>query len=120
MTIANKVNVMGQEYQIIKVNHDQYKTCVGADGWNDLYGKKIYYVDPETDPDSDPIATSPEELVKQVLKHEIVHAFLVESGLAFSSHSTSGAWAMNEEMVDWIAWNGEKLHKAWKEAGLVD
>ena len=62
----------------------------------------------------------PEELVKQVLKHEIVHAFLVESGLAFSSHSIVGAWAMNEEMVDWIAWNGEKLYKAWKEAGLVD
>lgn len=120
MMIANKVNVMGQEYQIIKVNRDQYKMCVGADGWNDLYGKKIYYVDPETDPDSDPIATSPEELVKQVLKHEIVHAFLVESGLAFSSHSIVGAWAMNEEMVDWIAWNGEKLYKAWKEAGLVD
>ena len=27
--IANKVNVMGQEYQIIKVNHDQYKTDHG-------------------------------------------------------------------------------------------
>lgn len=83
--IANKVNVMGQEYQILKVSRDQYKTCEGLDGWCDAYGKKIYYVDPETDPDSDPIAISPEELVKQVLRHEIVHAFLTESGLAANS-----------------------------------
>ena len=118
--MTSKVNVMGIEYQIIKVNYDQYKTCDGSDGWCDLYGKKIYYVDPETDPDSDPMALSPEELVKHVLKHEIVHAFLAEAGLAFNSHSIVGAWAMNEEMVDWIAWNGEKLYKAWKETGLVE
>ena len=118
--IANKVNVMGTEYQIIKVNRDQYKACDGSDGWCDLYGKKIYYVDAEADPDNDPITASPEELVKQVLKHEIVHAFLTESGLTFSSQSIVGPWAMNEEMVDWIAWNGEKLYKAWKETGLVE
>lgn len=120
MMIANKVNVMGQEYQIVKASRDQYKQCDIADGWCDAYGKKIYYVDPNTDPEHDSVATSSEELVKHILQHEIVHAFLTESGLAISSLVTSGAWAMNEEMVDWIAWNGEKLHKAWKEAGLVD
>ena len=120
MMIANKVNVMGQEYQIVKASRDQYKQRNIADGWCDAYGKKIYYVDPNTDPEHDSVATSPEELVNHILQHEIVHAFLIESGLAISSLVTSGAWAMNEEMVDWIAWNGEKLHKAWKEAGLVD
>lgn len=118
--MTDQVNVMGCSYKIIRVNRDQYKTCEGTDGWCDIFGKKIYYVDPETDPDSDPIASSPEELVKQVLRHEIVHAFLAESGLAFNSHSVIGAWAMNEEMVDWIAWNGDKLYKAWKETGLVE
>lgn len=118
--MTDQVNVMGCNYKIIRVNRDQYKTCEGADGWCDLYGKKIYYVDPETAPDNDPIGASPEELVKQVLRHEIVHAFLAESGLAFNSHSIVGAWAMNEEMVDWIAWNGDKLYKAWKETGLVE
>lgn len=118
--MMDQVNIMGCNYKIIRVSRDQYKTCEGADGWCDFYGKKIYYVDPEADPDSDPIATSPKELVKQVLRHEIVHAFLAESGLTFNSHSIVGAWAMNEEMVDWIAWNGDKLHKAWKETGLVE
>lgn len=77
--MTDQVNVMGCSYKIIRVNRGKYKTCEGADGWCDLYGKKIYYVDPETDPDSDPIAASPEELIKQVLRHEIVHAFLAES-----------------------------------------
>lgn len=120
MIIANKVNVMGTEYQVIKVNRDQYKVCESLDGWCDVYGKKIYYVDPETDPNHDPIAISPKELIKQVLRHEIVHAFFTESGLTFNSCAFDSAWAVNEEMIDWIAWNGEKLHKAWKEAGLVD
>lgn len=71
-------------------------------------------------PDCDPIATDPVGRMKQVLRHEIVHAFLNESGLVYNSNFSMQGWATNEEMVDWIAWNGEKLHKAWKEAGLVD
>ena len=51
---------------------------------------------------------------QKVLRHEIVHAFLCESGLAECS-----PWAQNEEMVDWFAAQGEKIYKAWKEAGAV-
>ena len=47
-------------------------------------------------------------------RHEIVHAFLFESGLAENSE-----WAQNEEMVDWIAKQGPKLIKAWQEAGAL-
>ena len=46
--------------------------------------------------------------------HEIIHAFLFESGLAENSE-----WAQNEEMVDWIAKQGPKLIKAWQEAGAL-
>ena len=48
------------------------------------------------------------------LRHEIIHAFLFESGLAENSE-----WAQNEEMVDWIAKQGPKLIKAWQEAGAL-
>ena len=34
---------------------------------------------------------------KKVIRHELVHAFLFESGLSVNS------WADNEEIVDWIA-----------------
>lgn len=51
---------------------------------------------------------------KKNLRHEIVHAFLFESGLAENSE-----WAYNEEMVDWIAKQGPKIIKAWQEAGAL-
>ena len=38
------------------------------------------------------------EYQNKVTRHELIHAFLFESGLAESS-----PWARNEEMVDWIA-----------------
>jgi hypothetical protein len=49
------------------------------------------------------------------LRHEIVHAFFFESGLAQSSNKCED-WAMNEEMVDWIARQGLKIYAAWKAA----
>jgi len=56
---------------------------------------------------------------KETLRHEIVHAFLDESGLRDSALSYDGPWAKNEEMVDWIALIGPKIYKAWQEAEAI-
>ncbi len=48
------------------------------------------------------------------VEHEIVHAFFGESGLADNSN-TVPSWAVNEEMVDWIALQGRKIVAAWDE-----
>ena len=55
---------------------------------------------------------------RKVLRHEIIHAFLYESGLSCNSQETT-AWAANEEMVDWFAIQGPKIVRAWREAGPV-
>ena len=39
---------------------------------------------------------------KKILRHEIIHAFLYESGLDINSHDID-QWARDEEMVDWMA-----------------
>lgn len=57
---------------------------------------------------------------KTILRHEIVHAFLFESGLGYSSNSIDGPWALNEEMVDWIAMQGPKIMKVWQELGIAE
>ena len=57
--------------------------------------------------------------VDRVLRHEIVHAFLYESGLDRQTRS-AGPWSANEEMVDWFAIQGCKIVKAWKEANCID
>ena len=56
--------------------------------------------------------------MKKVLRHEIVHAYLCESGLEHCSLGED-SWATNEEMVDWMAIQGPKLYKAWEEAGAL-
>lgn len=45
----------------------------------------------------------------QVVRHEVVHAFLFESGLGNDS------WAANEEIVDWIAAMFPKLKDAFEQ-----
>ena len=51
---------------------------------------------------------------KRVLRHELIHAYLYESGLGDSSNSCD-AWAVNEEMVDWFARNIPKMIVTFKE-----
>lgn len=60
-----------------------------------------------------------ERYIRKVIRHEIVHAFLFESGL-YEASSPADAWAKNEEMIDWIARQGQKIYDAWKEAGVLD
>ena len=53
------------------------------------------------------------------LRHEIVHAFLNESGLMDSCFAYDGSWARCEEMVDWIALQTPKMIKAFEETGCL-
>ena len=41
--------------------------------------------------------------MKATLRHEIIHAFLFESGLQTCAFTIEGPWAENEEMIDWFA-----------------
>jgi hypothetical protein len=59
-----------------------------------------------------------EPYCKKVLRHEIIHAFMYESGLWENSHDVEG-WAQNEEMTDWIAIQFPKMQKAFEEAGAL-
>ena len=51
---------------------------------------------------------------KKILRHEIIHAFLFESGLAENS-ATSESWATNEEMVDFFAIQFPKILSIYEE-----
>ena len=60
---------------------------------------------------------NPQAYVNKVIRHEIVHAFLFESGLEECANwSDENA----EQMVDWFACQGPKIVKCWKEAGCYE
>ena len=50
------------------------------------------------------------------LHHEIVHAYLTESGLNSSTKNSYGPWSEDEEIVDWISWMTLKMANTFKEA----
>ena len=53
-------------------------------------------------------------ILRKNKRHEIIHAFLFESGLAENSE-----WAQNEEMVDFFAIQFPKLMEAFKNADAI-
>ena len=55
---------------------------------------------------------------RKTLRHEIIHAFLHESGLDWST-SAADSWAANEEMVDWFAIQAPKILKVFQEMELM-
>lgn len=55
---------------------------------------------------------------KEILRHEIIHAFLYESGLDACSNQSNN-WASNEEMVDWLAIQSPKIFKVFRELELM-
>lgn len=54
-------------------------------------------------------------LEREVLRHEIFHAFLNQSGLRWNTENSVNGWATNEEMVDWLAIQSPKIFKVFKE-----
>lgn len=57
-------------------------------------------------------------LKRHNLRHELVHAFLNESGLSQNSLN-HGCWAKNEEMVDWFAIQSPKIFKVFQELKIL-
>ena len=112
------VNVLGARYEIIRLPYDKMENGAGGFCDPDLRTIEILKLDTieEWKHESQAKRTERE---KVFLRHEIVHAFLNESGLRDNGACFDLSWAKNEEMVDWFAIQGEKIYKAWQEAGAL-
>jgi hypothetical protein len=117
------VNILGTKYAIREVSHeqDEYMTKMKFGGYCDGTMKEIVILDLKTTPDW---ANEPYEVIgkmmKETIRHEIIHAFLNESGLQWNTFAPEKAWAKNEEMVDWIAIQFPKILKIFKELGCEE
>ena len=76
--INSKVTILGTPYSIHIIDEDDYRYDREADGWCDPSVKEILIFNYKQSVESvkDLVAYQ-----KKVLRHEIVHAFLYESGL---------------------------------------
>lgn len=111
--LLKTVNILGVEYKIIFANEDEkpkLKT-LECDGYMDHSIKEI--VVEKIEPDENSIDNL-DEYKNKVLRHEIIHAFLYESGLWNNSGSPE-AWGQDETITDWIAIQFPKMLKVFKE-----
>ena len=108
------LEILGATWTIVERSQNDDELLVHGDGYCDWTARTIV-IERETDGN----LADMERYIRKVKRHEIVHAFLYECGLAESTLAPS-AWAMNEEMVDWFARMGERIHKAWESAGAID
>lgn len=109
-----KIDVLGTEYTLTVSCDSEEPGLKECDGLCDETVKELL-VDNYAGYENDP--TCKKNLPVQIRKnkrHEIIHAFLFESGLAENS-----SWAQNEEMVDFFAIQFPKLLKAFQQADAL-
>ena len=117
--MKNSVNILGTKYKIrSSIKDDEYLKEKGYGGYctnntklivigtKNMFGK---YSDEEY-------------LLRanRYLRHEILHAFLNESGLKDNSCDTNGGWSNNEEMVDWFAIQSPKIFQVYKILNILE
>jgi len=112
-----KVNILGTEYSIFFQNEkdDELLDGKGRDECTDYSAHEIIVCNKKDDCE----LRDYENWKKIVLRHELMHAFLFESGLDSSSLNSYGSWAVNEEMVDWFAIQSPKIYKVFAELGIL-
>lgn len=109
--MKQSVNILGTEYKIMLV-----PSLNDRGGETDFYTKTIKISELEGISESE-LTENKQEFQKHILRHELIHAFLFESGLDANSNGIE-AWASNEEMVDWIAIQLPKIMAAYEN--IVD
>jgi hypothetical protein len=113
-----KVNILGSEWNVKFGSEKEYPNLTNVDGYTDLSTREIVVDDMEASQGQIGVKADLKSYQKQVVRHEIIHAFLLESGLDSNSNSAD-SWAMNEEMVDWFAIQSPKIFKVFNELKLM-
>ena len=111
------VNVLGTEYSIwMNVPEKEDKTLERCAGYCDKTTKRIVAMEIDS-PDCN--LGAPNEYTKYIVRHELVHAFLFESGIGGDTTWEVEGEEHPEHMVEWIAMQFPKLLKAYQEVGVL-
>lgn len=110
MAMVTEVDVLGVVYQI---EHREFGAGADCDGFCDFSSKHIVIRSDNANNLEDF-----EWLQKKQLRHEVIHAFLAESGLQ-ANFEHCNRFGHDETMIDWVAIQFPKLMKAFKAAGCL-
>lgn len=104
------VNILGTEYKIIS---EKFKNK-DIDGYCDYTSKEIHIRN-----DNINNVRDFEYLIQKQLRHEIIHAFMCESGLQENWEHLQ-QFGHDETTVDWIAIQYPKIAKVFNKLGITE
>ena len=113
-----RITVLGAEWIVKFGTEKEYPNLSEMDGYADPSTNQIVIDTMEKAEGQIGSKADMSVYIKQVIRHEIIHAFLYESGLEANSKA-SDRWAINEEMVDWFAIQSPKIFKLFYEWNLI-
>lgn len=103
-----KINILGTDYEVVlNAQEKDYPILEGADGYCDFAVKRIVVAEMLDEEDA---GSNVEYCQQKVIRHEIVHAFMYESGLDVCSE-----WGRDETLIDWIAIQSPKMIMLFEE-----
>lgn len=114
MNKIQTVSILGTPYRILFRKTKDDPILGDTDGYTDQTAKKI--VIGEKDPDCD--LENFEVYQRQVIRHEIVHAYFMESGLHASLENKPQG--VPEMYVDWFAIQAPKIFETFDELGVLE
>lgn len=107
-----EMKILGTSYNLEEKNRKEAPSLTDSiDGYTDTSTKEM--VVDEMKESGPGMKGNLSYYKKHVKRHEIIHAFLFESGL-----DTCCDWVC-EEMVDWLAIQFPKMQKAMEESGAL-
>mgnify|MGYP007070187617 CR=1 FL=1 len=106
-----KVSILGRIYEIREETPLTDARLKNADGYCDS-SIGVCVIDKMDSAEEDSLKDL-SAFKQKVLRHELIHAFLTESGLREQCE-----WA-TEEMVDWVAVQFPKMLAAFQKAGCI-
>lgn len=118
--MKKSVKILGTLYKLnLNIPYTKDPSLMGRFGYCDMAEKKIVVADIKTVPGwEEATEVGVEHAFNDTLRHEVIHAYLIESGLNGSANEVD-CWARNEEMVDWIAIQFPKILKTFEELDCV-
>ena len=115
--MKDKITVLGQNYKILLHTLDEDPKLHEWNGYHEPWSKKIV-IDSELAEETkkNPIGVeNVDAYIRQIYRHEIMHAFFCESGITYR-------YSKDEEdfLVDWIARMYPKMKKIFDELGVSE
>ena len=110
------VDVLGVKYKVSEKTPDEDDYLKQCDGYCDYTTREIV-IKVKTQKEVGDIEDYG-VFKRKVLRHEIIHAFLFESGL--HENWKHDQWGHDESWIDWFAAQFPKLRRAFLQAGCLD